>query len=143
MAKENQEGRIGILKEQINTDRMNDEHIKRRIAAIEEETKGREAEAEEYAGKRAELKDKLDELMLNRERTRQEASQAEEMIRDLEQTIAAGKEQMIRVLNDKASLAAGKQRYATMLEQSMTRKSEISARLLPGPRPRKNHRQAY
>ena len=130
VAKENQEGRIGILKEQINTDRMNDEHIKRRIAAIEEETKGREAEAEEYAGKRAELKDKLDELMLNRERTRQEASQAEEMIRDLEQTIAAGKEQMIRVLNDKASLAAGKQRYATMLEQSMTRKSEISARLL-------------
>lgn len=48
----------------------------------------------------------------------------------LDQQIEDGKASIIANLNEKASLAARKQRYATMLEQAQVRRSEVAQRLL-------------
>ena len=131
LMKESLEGQINVLGEQINTERMNEEHIKSRISSIENEIARREtSRKEEYEKEREELSRSIREVAGELSCAEKELAEKEQEILDFETLTEDAKAEIIRALNEKAGLAARQQRYATMLEQVDVRRAEVSQKLL-------------
>ena len=109
---------------------MNREHIKARIAAIEEELADRQEKKAGYERERDEISRKAGEALKRQEEAEQDLSQADGRITSLDGQIEACKNKLIGSLNEKASLSGKQQRYAAMLEQVQVRRSEVCQRLL-------------
>ncbi len=124
------EGQINVLNEQINTEKMNVEHLKNRMAAIGEEMGRRQEKLLEYGGEAKSLSVKTDEISESQRRAEDALKEADFLIQSIEQRIEEGKSQIIDTLNERASVTARRQRYETMLEQVNVRRSEISQKLL-------------
>ncbi len=124
------EGQINVLNEQINTEKMNVEHLKNRMAAIGEEMGRRQEKLLEYGGEAKSLSAKTDEISESQRRAEDALKEADFLIQSIEQRIEEGKSQIIDTLNERASVTARRQRYETMLEQVNVRRSEISQKLL-------------
>ena len=127
---ENLEGRIKVLEEQIHTEESSEDHVNSRMEAIRTE---REAKLEEKKGLReqkAEINSKLDAADDRLSRAQEKLEEADGRIRELNQTIQDSQQAVIQALNDKAALGARKQRYDTLCEQAMVRKSQIQERLI-------------
>ena len=130
LLKGNLEGQIGVLTEQINTERISAEHIGSRLMAIDREIGERqekkaayEAEKETLSAQQREVGGRLKELRETLRRT-------EEQMMLLDQRMEDSKADIIRALNEKAGLSARQQRYATLLEQVDVRRAEVSQKLL-------------
>lgn len=124
------EGQIGVLNEQIHTERLNEEHIRSRAASIEQDFRKKEAQAKEYQKEREQL---FTELVSAREAfalSEQRLKEKETEIAETEQQIERAKTDILTALHEKAELAAKKQRYETMLEQADIRRAELSQKLL-------------
>ncbi len=124
------EGRINVLNEQINTERLNEEHIRSRITAIDAELAKKGEQKASYEQEKNGLSGEIAEIM-------SALSEAEARLKDKDTSIAATEQQMeeakaaiIAALNEKAGLAARRQRYETMLEQVDVRRAELSQKLL-------------
>lgn len=130
MLKGNLEGQIGVLKEQINTERMNAEHIASRMAAIDGELQEKAGQMTGYETERDQVDAEAEECLKRQTEAEDALRRTEETAMLLDRRIEEGKALIIANLNEKASLAARKQRYATMLEQAQVRRSEVAQRLL-------------
>ena len=126
----NLEGQIGVLKEQINTERMNAEHIASRLSSIDGELEEKNLQMTGYERERDEIAAQAETCLKRQEDAEEALRRTEEEMMLLDQQIEDGKVSIIANLNEKASLAARKQRYATMLEQAQVRRSEVAQRLL-------------
>ena len=126
----NLEGQIGVLKEQINTERMNAEHIASRLSSIDGELEEKNLQMTGYERERDEIAAQAETCLKKQEDAEEALRRTEEEMMLLDQQIEDGKVSIIANLNEKASLAARKQRYATMLEQAQVRRSEVAQRLL-------------
>ena len=126
----NLEGQIGVLKEQINTERMNAEHIASRLSSIDGELEEKNLQMTGYERERDEIAAQAETCLKRQEDAEEALRRTEEEMMLLDQQIEDGKASIIANLNEKASLAARKQRYATMLEQAQVRRSEVAQRLL-------------
>ncbi len=130
MVRQGLEGRINVLNEQINTERLNEEHIRSRISAIDAELAKKGEQKASYEQEKNGLSGEIAEIM-------SALSEAEARLKDKDTSIAATEQQMeeakaaiIAALNEKAGLAARRQRYETMLEQVDVRRAELSQKLL-------------
>ncbi|MDD6074850.1 MAG: chromosome segregation protein SMC, partial [Clostridium sp.] len=130
MVRQGLEGRINVLNEQINTERLNEEHIRSRITAIDAELAKKGEQKASYEQEKNGLSGEIAEIM-------SALSEAEARLKDKDTSIAATEQQMeeakaaiIAALNEKAGLAARRQRYETMLEQVDVRRAELSQKLL-------------
>ncbi len=130
MEKSAMEGRIAVLKEQIHTEELNEEHLENRRKAIAGDVAERQeslnacrAQEKELAGQTEEANERL-----LKAKERLQTAQKEEQ--DLEEAIETAKGTIIQALNRRASLTADRQRYDTMLEQVNLRKSQVSQLLL-------------
>ena len=125
LLKGNLEGQIGVLTEQINTERISAEHIgsDREIGERQEKKAAYEAEKETLSAQQREVGGRLKELRETLRRT-------EEQMMLLDQRMEDSKADIIRALNEKAGLSARQQRYATLLEQVDVRRAEVSQKLL-------------
>ncbi len=128
--KQQLEGRIEVLKEQINTVKMNDEHITQRLFVIQKELEEKEV-------LKNNTQKELDEIQLGLKVERDKVSQAKSALVEsqtniimLNDDIDAKKQEIIDVLNNRASTKVKIQRYDTMLEQSQIRKSELNRKLI-------------
>ena len=126
----NLEGQIGVLKEQINTERMNAEHIASRLSSIDGELEEKNLQMTGYERERDEIAAQAETCLKKQEDAEEALRRTEDEMMLLDQQIEDGKASIIANLNEKASLAARKQRYATMLEQAQVRRSEVAQRLL-------------
>ena len=126
----NLEGQIGVQKEQINTERMNAEHIASRLSSIDGELEEKNLQMTGYERERDEIAAQAETCLKKQEDAEEALRRTEEEMMLLDQQIEDGKASIIANLNEKASLAARKQRYATMLEQAQVRRSEVAQRLL-------------
>ena len=124
------EGQINVLNEQINTERMNEEHIKNRIGSIEEETSLKQSQKEAYITEWEQLALEIRQIGEELQHAKHDLESQDQEITEAEQRIEAAKADIITALNDKAGLAGRKQRYDTMLEQVDVRRAEVSQRLL-------------
>ena len=130
MKKGSFEGRINVLNEQINTERMNAEHLKHRKEAIEGEMGDRQEKLQEYDQEKKELSGKVDAVFERQKNAEITLMDIDVSIKDLEHQIETFKSQIIDTLNERAAVTAKQQRYETMLEQVNVRRSEISQKLL-------------
>lgn len=124
------EGQINVLNEQINTEKMNAEHIKNRMNAIEEQIQGKEEQKKGYRSERDILSVQVEEILKRLKDAEEDLTSKDVGIDTLETSIEESKAAIIGALNEKAGLAAKKQRYVTMLEQVDVRRSEVCQKLL-------------
>ncbi len=130
MLKGNLEGQINVLNEQINTERMHEEHIRSRTEAINHDIAERRSQIETYQTDNAGITEAAKESARKRIDAELALQKDDENIMLLDQRIEEAKSSIIAGLNEKASLTAREQRYVTMLEQVQVRRSEVCQRLL-------------
>ncbi len=130
MQKSSLEGQINVLLEQINTERMNAEHIGSRMNTIGREIRERQTQIREYEADNEQISRYVKEGQKNQEAAEETLRQADEAIMLLDQKIETGKSRIILTMNEKASLTARQQRYEAMMEQVQVRRSEVVQKLL-------------
>ena len=124
------EGRINVLNEQINTERLNEEHIRNRIAAIDAELAKKGEQKSSYEKERDGLSGEIAEITAALTEAEAQLKDKDTAIATTEQQMEEAKAAIIAALNEKAGLAAKRQRYETMLEQVDVRRAELSQKLL-------------
>ncbi len=125
-----QTGRIEILREQINTSRTSDEHFNARLNAISEQKKALDAQESEALTQKEEQEKKLAEVGEEYSKSLSISDGLKEECQNLEKEIDKNKSAVIELLNQRANLKAGMQRYDTMSEQLQIRKAELTQELL-------------
>ena len=128
--KGNLEGQINVLKEQIHTEEMNQEHLEHRRDVIKEELAAKNQQLASYREERKAMGDQVRDAVKRQEEAGARLGDQDEAIRRLEEAIEGAKASIIQALNERASLTARQQRYETMLEQVNLRRSEVSQKLL-------------
>lgn len=123
-------GQINVLKEQINTAKLNDEHLQNRILNIQKELDGKTQQKESQQTELSLLKEQLDKVQAVEVKNRAVGLKLQEDTGILESHIEEGKNQIIELLNQRASTKAKLQRYSTMIEQIQIRKAELSQKIL-------------
>lgn len=124
------EGQINVLREQIHTAETTDEHLQSRLDAIEAEKAERMNANAEYAERKAALDTQLAEVSEKKAKAEAEYATIQAEINRCNEGIQNGKNEIIALLNNKASIKARQQRYDTMTEQINIRKAQLNQRLL-------------
>ena len=124
------EGQVNVLKEQIHTAELTEEHLAERLASIDREKQERLESKQTYENQRSEEEERLREIRERREQAQETLTQVQEEIRRCTENIEKGKSEIIELLNNKASVKARQQRYDTMAEQINIRKAHLTKRLL-------------
>jgi len=123
-------GKINVLREQINTERMNAEHIDSRIAAIRSEIEEHKKSIGDYENRKAEMDETAKAAEEKRKNAEQTLLSADENIMLLDQKIEDAKNAVIAAINERAEVSAKGQRFEALLEQIQVRRSEVTQKLL-------------
>ncbi|WP_044295988.1 chromosome segregation protein SMC [Robinsoniella peoriensis] len=123
-------GQINVLKEQINTAKLNGEHLQNRILSIQKELDGKTQQKDSQQTELGLLKEQLDKFQAVEVKNKAVGLKLQEDTGILESHIEEGKNQIIDLLNKRASTKAKLQRYSTMIEQIQIRKAELSQKIL-------------
>lgn len=124
------EGQINVLNEQIRSAEMSDEHFKSRMDALEKEREDRTVKKEEYEEEKEQLELQLEEIIKRRVGAEAELKKLQEEISRCNAGIEQDKNELVQLLNNKASIKARQQRFDTMIEQVNIRKAQLNQRLL-------------
>ncbi|MCI8514878.1 MAG: chromosome segregation protein SMC [Lachnospiraceae bacterium] len=127
---ESLEGQIKVFEEQIHTEEAGEAHVKSRMADIEKEREARRKERETFLEQKARINEQMDQADEELGRAEERLKTSEGRIEEWKAAIRQKQQEVIRGLNEKASLGAKKQRYDTLLEQANVRKSEIQERMI-------------
>ncbi len=130
LTKEKLESQIHVLKEQIHTAEMTDEHMQSRLDAIEAEKQERFAFRNEYDEKKKALDEQIAAIETKKAEAQEAFAAIQAEIARCNAGIENGQNEIITLLNNKASIKARQQRFDTMLEQTNIRKAELTKRLL-------------
>lgn len=130
LLKQQLEGQINVLKEQINTARMNDEHYDNRLSAIRIEIEEREKQKEILVRDRGEAGDKLGEVSGKDEKARRELIDIQTRIAEHSAQIESKKQEIMEILGNRASTKAKIQHYDTTREQLTARKAVLARNIL-------------
>ena len=130
LLKQQLENQIALLKEQIHSAHMTDEHFAQRREVIESEIEDRFDQLETLTKEQQDLKMKLSDKMKEENDARNNLVDVQTKIAELTSEIEENKNQIIELLNNRASTRAKIQRYDTMLEQIQVRKSEMQQQFL-------------
>ena len=124
------EGQINVLKEQIHTAELTEEHLQSRLSSIDREREERVESKTTYDEQKAESERQLEEISERRAKAQQALAELQAEIARCNEGMERGKSEIIELLNNKASIKARQQRYDTMLEQVNIRKAQLTQRLL-------------
>ena len=130
LLKQQLEGQIEVLKEQINTARMNDEHLEQRSKAIYAELEAREKSMVELAKEKEAFEAQMSAQHEKDQAAEAELLQIQTRIAELAGNIEDNKQNLIELLNNRSSTRANIQKYDTLLEQIQVRRSALHQRLL-------------
>ena len=130
LKKQQLENQIHILQEQINSARQNDIHYQERKKNLEEELKKRQEEARSCLEEKEDLKKKVKNFEKSLEEVQREFKDAAMEIHKLEETVEKGKNEIIEILNLRASTKGKLQRYDAMMEQNSLRRTELNQKYI-------------
>ncbi|MBO5461591.1 MAG: AAA family ATPase, partial [Ruminococcus sp.] len=126
LLKQQLEGQINVLKEQINTIRMNDEHYDNRQKTIFTEIDSRKKQLDELLKEREDVEEKLAEV-------KNQDQEANTVLVDIQSKIAEktvilenSQQEIVDLLNNRASTKAKIQHFSTTQEQMTVRKAELN-----------------
>lgn len=124
------ENQIELLKEQINSAKMSDEHFAQRSNAITEELKKRAGQKKVCMAQKEELQKELDLQTRLRDGSEKELVDIQNYIVKITTEIEKNKNEIIANLNSRASTRAKIQHYDTMMDQMKSRKAQMNQRLI-------------
>ena len=130
LLKQQLENQIELLKEQINSAKMSDEHYGQRFHAIQIEIGERTRQLEEFQREKDAISGELKEKRKSEEEAGQALIHVQSRIAALTDEIEKNKNDIIEILNNRASTRAKIQRYDTMMEQIQVQKSQMHKRLI-------------
>ncbi len=130
MQKGQLEGQINVLKEQIRGAKQSGEHFKSRKEAMILGQKEREEALASYEKQEQELAAQLQDIGRRQDEVTKRFNQIQSAIAQCQAGMEQGKNEVIELLNQKASTKARMQRYDTMLEQANIRKAQLNKRLV-------------
>ena len=130
LSKQQFEGQMQVLEEQILAGKQSSEHFKNRLAVLKEELSHRREEQQKLTEEKQTLHEKLREI---RRSLKEGEAQLENIISNVEECTNAvedGKNEIIEILNSRATTKGKAQRFDAMIEQLDIRKAEVSQRIL-------------
>ena len=130
LLKQQYEGQIKVLEEQIQSGRQSSEHYRSRLDALKEDLAKRNQEKEKLTEEKAEQHSRLKEV---RDRLSKETEALENITSNVEectQAVEDGKNEIIEILNSRATTKGKAQRFDAMMEQLDIRKAEVNQRIL-------------
>ncbi|MCR4752604.1 MAG: chromosome segregation protein SMC [Eubacterium sp.] len=130
LLKQESEGQIRLLDEQIRATQSSQEQYRERLTHIGEEVERRKEEAVKQEEEKSALQNKLQEALQQKEEKEAALLALQEEMRRHAQDTEKGRAQTIALLNDRSEIKERIQRYDTMREQIEIRKAELSARML-------------
>ena len=128
MLKQQLENQIALLREQIHSAHMNDEHYDQRAKTIETELLEREGQLAGRQKEQEEIKGELEKKQALENQAREELITVQTRIATLSASIDKNKSDIMELLNNRASTKAKIQKYDTMLEQIQVRREQLSRR---------------
>ena len=130
LQKQQYEGQIQVLEEQILSGKQNSEHYHSRLLSLKEELSKREEEKLSLTEQKEELRSSLKEISarLNKEEDTLENITAN--VADCTRAVEEGKNEIIEILNDRATTKGKAQRFDAMMEQLDIRKAEVNQKIL-------------
>ena len=130
MLKQQLENQIALLKEQIHSVRMNDEHYAKRAQSIEHELSERKEQLETLSADQAKLQAELAEGRKSEAQERENLNKLQVRIASLSSDIEKNQNDIRDILGNRASTKAQIQKFDTMMEQIQVRKSGLTQRYL-------------
>ena len=130
LLKQQYEGQIKVLEEQISSGRQNSEHFRSRLTVLKDDLQKRSEEKEKLTEERAALYNRLKET---RDNLKKETESLENIVSNVDectQAVEDGKNEIIEILNSRATTKGKAQRFDAMMEQLDIRKAEVSRRIL-------------
>ncbi len=124
------EGEVAVLKEQINSARGNETHLRNRKEAVEAQIAAKDRDKEEILDQKARIDQQAQELTGIRDQVREQLKAVQDKIEELNGQIETGKNAIIGELNQRATIKSKLGRYDTMTEQINIRKAELNSRIL-------------
>lgn len=130
LKKQQLENSIQILREQIRAAHQSDRHYQERIAFIEQELFRREEEVKDHLAEKEKLEQKLSEISGRKGTQQKKLEELQSGMEICTKEIEDGKNEIIEILNQRASTKGKMQRYDAMLEQIGIRKAALNQRVL-------------
>ena len=130
LKKQQLENDIQILREQIRAAHQSDQHYQERIAFIQQELSRREEEAKGHLEEKEQLEEKVKDISEKKLEKQKKLEQLHGEIDGCSIQIEESKNEIIEILNQRASTKGKMQRYDAMLEQIGIRKAALSQRVL-------------
>ena len=130
LLKQQYEGQVQVLEEQISSGRQNSEHYKNRLNSLKEDLERRTQEKNRLLEENQTRQSKLKDI---KNRLSNETETLENIVfnvNECTQAVEDGKNEIIEILNSRATTKGKVQRFDAMLEQLNIRKAEISQRIL-------------
>lgn len=129
LLKQQLEGQINVLKEQINTARINDEHYGNRANVIHTEIDTRTEQKDALLSERAEVLEKLRDAQDQDKGAQNALIEVQTRIAEHTALIEQKKQEIMDILGSRASTRAKIQHYDTTREQIGARREELSRAL--------------
>ena len=130
LLKQQYEGQVKVLEEQISSGKQNSKHFQSRLTVLKDDLQKRSEEKEKLTEERAAFYNKLKET---RDNLKKETESLENIVSNVEectQAVEDGKNEIIEILNSRATTKGKAQRFDAMMEQLDIRKAEVSQRIL-------------
>lgn len=130
LLKQQLEGQINVLKEQINTARMNDEHYENRLNTVYSEINMRREQKVSLEEEQKNLTEKLHEVSQSDETLKNRLIEVQTLIAEHTEEIEQCKQEIMELLGNRASTKAKIQHFDTTRDQISTRKSVLARNIL-------------
>ena len=130
LGKQQFEGQMQVLEEQILAGRQSSEHFKSRLATLKEELAHRREEQENLSEEKLAIHEKLKEIRKNLKEEEKELENIASNVEECTSAVEDGKNEIIEILNSRATTKGKAQRFDAMIEQLDIRKAEVSQRIL-------------
>ena len=130
LEKQNLENRIHLLQEQIHSARQKEDQYQERTEALQADYVKKTEEEQAYLAEKEKLEEQLREYKDTQTAVQAKFKESVMEIHKLEEAVEQGKNEIIELLNLRASTKGKLQRYDAMMEQISIRKVELNQRHL-------------
>ena len=130
LEKQTLENQIHLLQEQIHSAKQNETQYQERALALEADIDKRKKEEQSYLEEKSQLEEKSAEFSKMQSQAQEAFKAIAIEIHNLEEAIETGKNEIIEILNQRASIKGKLQRYDTMMEQISIRKVALNQKNL-------------
>ena len=128
--KEQKDGQVKVLKEQIISSEQNNNHLQQRLSSIDAEIASKEKQVNDILEKKKEASLQIKELKQQEDEIQQGLKSTDEDINAVNQRIEDLKGEIFELLSENSNIKSKMQRYEAILEQNALKKIALNQRLL-------------